>query len=224
MAFDLKILGKVRGIFMDLLPTNREDEQLQLSGQGDLLVAHGAAPYQEIVRQGKSFWVNTTVDVAAVTAIPTTAVLMALYNNENDGGRSLIIDQVWAMCTTDAAAGLKHFGIICCLGTVREAVPADAALAIKQCNGMGNTDTRVRTIISGTALPAGTGIAANWFPVGNSNNSAVASLPGYQLTADVNGRYIVPPGRYFAIHVLGSVNTSEFQTGIMWHEKVLLNG
>jgi hypothetical protein len=223
MAFDLKILGKVRGIFMDLLPTNREDEQIQLTGQGDLLVAHGAAPYQEVVRQGKAFWVNTTTDTPAVTAIPTVAVNLAIYNNENDGGRSLIIDQVWAMCTTDAAAGLKHMGMICCLGMTRVAVPADAALAIKQCNGMGNTDTRVRTITAGN-LDAVTGVAANWFPVGNSINSAVASLPGYQMTADVNGRYIVPPGRYFAIHVLGSVNTSEFQCGIAWHEKVLLNG
>ena len=224
MAFDLKILGKVRGIFMDILPTNREDEQVQLTGQGDLLVARGAAPYQEIVRQGKAFWVNTLVDNPGVTAIPTTAVLLALYNNENDGGRSLIIDQVWAMCTTDAQAALKHAGIICCLGTVRETVPADQALAIKQCNGMGNTDTRVRTIIAGTALPSGTGIAANWFPVGSSINSAVASLPGYQIMANVDGRYIVPPGRYFAINVLASLNNIEWQTGIVWHEKILLNG
>jgi hypothetical protein len=224
MSFDLKVLGKVRGIFMDLLPTNREDEQVQVSGQGELLVAPGAAPYQEIVRQGKAFWVNTVVDNVAVTAIPTTGVLMALYNNENDGGRSLIIDQVWAMCTTQAQNALLHNGLICCLGTVRETPPADAALAIKQCNGMGNTDTRVRTILFGTVLPGTTGIAANWFPVGNSINSAVVSLPGFQIVANVDGRYIVPPGRYFAINVLGSRNDSEWQVGVVWHEKVLLNG
>jgi len=224
MAFDLKILGKVRGVVMDLLPTNRDNEQVHLSGQGEQLVANSAAMYQEINRQGKMYWTNTIVDVAAVVAIPTTAVLLALYNNENDGGRSLIIDQVWAMFTTDAAAGLKHAGIIGCLGQVREAVPADQALTIKQCNGMGNTDTRVRTIISGTALPATTGLAANWFPLGYSVNSAVASLPGYQISVDTFGKYIVPPGRYFALHVLASVNTIEAQVGIMWHEKVLLNG
>jgi len=224
MAFDLKVLGEVRGIFMDLLPTSRDDEQVQLSGQGEQLVAQAAAPYQEICRQGKMFWVNTIVDVAAVTTIPTTAVLLAIYNNENDGGRSLIIDQVWALVTTDAAANIKHAGVIACLGQVRETAPADQALTIKQCNGMGNTDTRVRTIISGTALPAGTGLAANWFPVGYSVNSGVASLPGYQIMVDVWGRYIVPPGRYFAVHVLASVSTIEAQMGIMWHEKVILNG
>ena len=224
MAFDLKILGKVRGIFMDLLPTNREDEQVQLTGQGEQLVANSAAMYQEICRQGKMFWTNTTTDNVAVTAIPTTGVLMAIYNNENDGGRSLIIDQVWAMITTDGAAALKHCGLIGCLGMVRETVPTDAALAIHQCNGMGNTDTRVRTTIFGTALPSGTGIAANWFPLGYSVNSAVAALPGYQIMVDVFGKYIVPPGRYFALNVLASVNTIEAQVGIMWHEKVLLNG
>ena len=169
------------------------------------------------------FWVNTTTNVAAVTAIPTTAVILALYNGENDGGRSYIIDQVWAMITTDGAANIKHAGLIGCLGQVREAIPTDAGLAIKQTNGMGNTDTRAKTLTS-TTVPGTTGIAANWFPLGYSVNSGVAALPGYQIMVDTFGKYLVPPGRYFALHLLASVNTISAQVGVMWHEKVLLNG
>jgi hypothetical protein len=224
MANDIKIMGVVRGTMMDLLATGREDQQPHLTGQGEQLVAAGAAPYQEIVRQGRSFLVNTTTAVATVTAIPTTAHALAIYNNEADGGRSLIIDRVWALFTVNTTAALQHVGIIGCLGLVRETAPTDAALGIKQMNGMGNTDTRVRTQLTGTALPAGTGIAANWFPIGPSINSAIASLPGFQITKEVDGRIIVPPGRFFALHTLGSHTTCSAQVGIEWTEKVILNG
>jgi hypothetical protein len=224
MANSFKFLGVVRGVMQDLLATGREDQQMHLSGQGEQLVAPAAAPYQEIVRQGRSFVVNTTSAIASVTALPSTAHGLALYNNESDGGRSYIIDRVWAMFTVNSGAALTHVGIIGCLGLVREAVPTDAALSIKQLNGMGNTDTRARTILAATALPAGTGITANWVALGPSINSAVNALPGFQQAVEVNGRIIVPPGRYFALHTLGSVTTSSAILGIEWTEKVILNG
>lgn len=224
MPGDMKMLGKVRGILVDLFATNREDEQAHLSGQGEWLTAAAAAPYQEIVRQGKSYWTNTTTAVASVTAIPSTAHGLAIYNNAPDGGRSLVIDRVWALYTVNSTAALMHAGIIGCLGTVREAIPTNAGLAIKKLNGNGDPDSVVYTILTGTALPAGTGIAANWFALGPSVNSAVNALPGFQQSYEVNGRIIVPPGRYFALHTLASHTTSSAILGVEWTEKLLLNG
>lgn len=225
MPIDSHVLGKVRGLIPDfLLPAGREDEQFHLSGQGDIQTSTPAAPYQEIVRNGRSFWANTGTAVASVTAIPTTAVAIALYNNEPDGGRSYVIDDVWALYTANTAVALVHAGIIACLGQVREAIPTNSAATVKQYAGMGKNDTRARTIIGGTALPATTGIAANWFPLGAAVNGAVVTLPGFQQRVNVDGRIIVPPGRYFAVHTLSSVTTTSAQMGISWTEKQLVLG
>jgi len=231
MSFEIKMLGKVRGIFLDLLPTGREDEQLQLTGQAEQLVAQGSAPYQEIVRQGRCFMATNSA-VATVTGIPTTAYALALYNNESDGGRSYVIDQVWALYTTNTAA-LPHVGIIGVLSTVREAIPAAATGATpRQMNGMGNSDTKAKICIAADnptgggagLLPSTTGLAANWIPLGTSVNAAVTSLPGFQQVVQIDGKIIVPPGRYFALHTLGSVTSSSAQLGVMWHEKLLTLG
>ena len=233
MAIQTKILAKVRGIMLDLLPSGREEEQPHLSGQAEQLVAFGAAYYQEVVRQGRAFLANTTTAVATLIAVPSTAYGFLLYNGESDGGRSYIIDQVGALYTVNGGAALVHTGIIGVLGLVREAIPTAATGATpKQMNGMGNSDTKAKIVLAADnawaggagTMPATTGIAGNWFPIGNSVQSAVNALPGFQQVALVDGRIIVPPGRIFAIHTLGSVNTSSAQLYIMWHEKVLLNG
>ena len=228
---ETKIFGKIRGVFLDLLPSGREDEQVHLTGQAEQLVAFGAAPYQEIVRQGRSFFTNTTTAVASVTAIPSTAYAFAIWNGESDGGRSYIIDQIGALFTVNSAA-LPHVGIIGCLGMVREGTPTQTQNTIKQLNGMGNLDTKCKTILaadnpyaggSGTVLNT-TGIAGNWFPIGDSINAAVTSLPGFQKVVNLDGRIIVPPGRLFLLHTLGSVTSSSAQFYIQWHEKTILNG
>ena len=224
MPNESKIYGRVRGIVQDILyPTNREEQQVELSGQGEELFAWSADGYQEDVRQGRAFWVNNTTAVALVTAIPTTAVNIAIYNNEPDGGRSYIIHWVYAQSLAGPAA-LAHAGMIGILGQVREAIVASSAMTIKCANGSGKLDTRARHIVAASTLPAGTGLAANWFPMGNSVNTAVVSLGGLGMSHYPRGRYIVPPGRYFGVHVLGSAVGATFMMGIGWIEKQLLMG
>jgi hypothetical protein len=149
--------------------------------------------------------------------------MFAIYNNEPDGGRSLIIDWVAAqnVVSTAAAGQANCLGL---LGQVREAAPTDAALVIKRCNGMGGgaNDTRVRTILTATALPATTGLQTNWFPIGPSvGKPGVAATPGYGIWGAIQGGFIVPPGRYFAMHVIANVVGETFQGFIGWHEKQL---
>jgi len=218
---DAKLMGKVRGLDQDTLyPAGKETIQTMLSQQSEELIAWAAPVYSEIVRQGRSFWVNNAAAIATVTATPTTAVTLALYNGEPDGGRSYIIDYVWANFTVNTAAALVHVGIIGALGQQREAIPTNAAPVVKNANSSGKLDTRARTIIGGTALPT----ALNWFPIGTSVNTVVNTLPGFQQWVPVDGKIIVPPGRYFAVHTLGSVTTTSAIMGIGWTEKVLFLG
>lgn len=224
MDSEVKEFGKIRGLNTDVnYGMGNEETEIELSGQGEQLHAQGAANYCEIGRQGRSFWINTVTQVASVIAMPTTAVGFAIYNNEPDGGRSYVIDQVWILLTANATIK-GQAGMVGCLGQVREAVPTNAMSATiicKNTNGMGKLDTRARVILAGTALPATTGFAGAWMPITNSVNAAVTSLPGMQQSYNLNGRYIVPPGRYFALHCVSAKIDIQCQYGILWTEKYL---
>jgi len=222
MANEAKMLGKVRGLVPDeILATNNDEEQVRLSGQGEQLIAWGAAIYQEDSRLGRTYWTNNTTAVAPVIAMPTTAHNVAIQNNEPDGGRSLIIQRVTAHGIA-AAAVLYQACIIACLGQTRETILAASALTLKQCNGGGKNDSRVRVIAGGTAM---TGMGAtNWFCVSNTLTTATASVGGWAIDAYVDGLFIVPPGRFFAVHVLGSAVGLTAMCQIYWTEKQLLLG
>lgn len=225
---EMKILGRIRKLLegLDAESVGNNDEQVALNQQLEQLIAQGAAPYQEIVRMGRAFFTNTAAAIGAVVAIPTTAVMFAIFNNAEDGGRSLIIDWVGAtnVVSTAVATQAQLIGLV---GQVRETAPADAALVIKKLNGLGSgqNDTKVRTILNATPLPATSGLATNWFPLCQSvGKPGVAGTPGYGLFAELNGKIIVPPGRYFAMHVLASVVGETFLGYIAWHEKQLTLG
>src|SRR6267143_3897886 len=72
-------------------------QQPTLNDQLEMFVALGSSAYGEIVRLGRAFEVHTPAAVAGVVAIPTTGVLLQIYNNEPDAGRSYIIDRCWAL-------------------------------------------------------------------------------------------------------------------------------
>lgn len=234
-----QVQGKVRGLFLDIFPTGDEDQQLPLSGQGELLYARGASEYQEIVRQGRAFSLRTTSNidsVADLNAATPTAHTIAIYNNDRDGGRSIIIDRVWAMFTAQTVATQHHGGMLGLLGQTRVTAPTlaqEAGLVVRKLNGMGEAapgrvDSVVLSIAAATALDAVTGVAIGWFPLGDSVNTAVVTLPGYQASYFVNGKIIVPPGRIFALTTWQSASAGTLanaaQMGLEWHEKQLLLG
>ena len=222
-----KLMGKVRGLNTDIrYGSNSETKQYELTGQGEQLIAPAEGLYTEIVRLGRSFWSNTAVAVASRIAMPTTQVAFAIYNNEPDNGRSYVIDNVWMLGVAEPAT-LCQVQMVACMGQVREAAPTNelsATVTIKNLNGMNKNDTRARVILTATALPAGTGFAGNWFSIGDMCEMAVASLQGFQISHDTHGRYVVQPGRYFAIHAIANATTVTGQFGISWTERMLLNG
>ncbi len=196
-------------------------QQPTLNDQLEQYTAAGASPYEEITRSGRSFHVRNTVAVAAVVAFPTTTANLQLYNNEPENGRSYVIDYLY-FANVVSTAVVAHAQMLALIGQVRETAPTDAALVIQQLNGVGKKDTVARTVLTGTALPATTGIAGLWMAVGPQaiKTDAVAT-PGYGAGFEVNGRIVVPPGRFFATQVLANVVGETFITGIMWHERQL---
>jgi hypothetical protein len=223
---EIRVLGRVRKILEGIdAESVGNDEQIAITPQLEQLIAAGAAPYRELTRMGRAFEVHTAAAIGAVVAIPTTAHMLALYNNEPDGGRSYVIDWIAATNVVSTAVA-SQAQLIANIGQLREAAPTDAALTIKKLNGMGSgNDSKARTILNATALSAAMGLAANWFPVGPSvGKPGVAGTPGYGLWHPVDGRIIVPPGRFFAMHVLANVVGETFLSYIAWHEVQLTLG
>ena len=224
---DVKVLGRVRKLLegIDAEAAGNDAEQIALTAQLEQLIAQGAAPYREICRTGRAFEVHTAAAIGAVVAIPTTAQMLALYNNEPDNGRSYVIDWVAATNVVSTAVA-SQAQIIANIGQLREAAPADAALTIKKLNGLGTgQDTKARTILNATALSAAMGLAANWFPLGPSvGKPGAVGTPGYGLWTPVDGRIIVPPGRFLAMHVLANVVGETFLAYMAWHEVQLILG
>jgi hypothetical protein len=229
MPSQISIMARVRKILEGIDQSSPDQAvQVTVNDQLELIVASGASPQGEITRVGRAFKNGTQTAVAGVVAIPTTAVGFAIYNNEPDGGRSYIIDRVWAQNVASTAVATQA-QMLALVGQVRETAPTDAtpANSLVKLNGFGggSTDSRQRAILTATALPATTGLQGLWIPVGPAGvKTGVAALPGYGMEALIQGRMICAPGRYFAITVLSSVVGETFQMGVEWHEKLLRLG
>jgi len=229
MSTEVRVTGRVRKVLegIDGAAPGDAEQQIALSQQLEQLIAAGASPYGEVVRVGRAFMAGSQAAIAAVVAIPTTAHMFAIYNNEPDGGRSYIIDWISAVNIVSTAVS-SSATLLANVGQIREAIPTDAmpAGALRKANGLGSgNDTKVRAILNATALPAGTGVAANWFPASPTfAKSGAVATPGYGHWQPVDGRYIVAPGRYFALHVLANVVGETFLVQVGWHERAITLG
>ncbi len=201
----------------------RTEKNLECSESGSLFTAPGAAKFEDICRSGKLFSVITTTATVSCTAIPTTTAGVGLFNTEPDGGRSIIIDAIFANQITCQNI-LSQYGLIYVLGQTRVAA-LSGALVIRKMNGLGpNADSICDAKAGGAILDAVTGVAIGWTPIGPTANTSVVSLPGCVLYAEVDGRIIVPPGHQFGVNVMGGDATGTWNCGVIWHEKQITLG
>jgi hypothetical protein len=227
MGTEVKVFGRVRKLLetLDRSSAGNAEEQLSMTEQLELAIAHGTAPYGEIVRVGRAFEVHTVAAIAAVVALPTTAAMLSLQNMEADGARALVIDRVWALNIAHTAAAGQQ-ALIGCLGQTRvAALGALSALPRNPLNGNGGSDSKSQSYLNAVALDAVTGVAGNWRLLpGQTGFGSSTALPGAWQNAEINGRIIVAPGRVFGVHVLADLVGSTYLVGIEWHEKLLTLG
>ena len=62
---------------------------------GEQLVAQGLPPYAEMIRKGNGWSVMSVVAVAGLVVRPTATAAFEIWNGNNVGGRSLIIDRLF---------------------------------------------------------------------------------------------------------------------------------
>jgi len=215
MQTEIKAIQRITG----------DEAYLSMNQGNELLVACGSAKYEDATRTGKRFSFRNTTGVAAIDAIPTVATNCAFCNTDPDGGRSAIIDTIFASQVGNWAAALGQCTIIWILGQTRVAQLTDGALIPRKLNGLGpSSDTCLTVAVGGVDLDAVTGVETGWMPASTSKNTAVNTLPGVHFFAKMDGLIIIPPGRILGLHVLSSSDTPTFAMGIEWHERVLTLG
>jgi hypothetical protein len=211
-----RILGRVRGQNAGLSMTteNRDDEQFHISPDGSQPVSFGLPDLVDIVRLGDS-WQMMGAASTGLTAVPTTAGLLTLWNGEPGNGKIYAIDSVAATKVIIDVSTNDYFTLWCQIIRSPMAAPTDAALARVSLCGKSNYAGRARNVASSTTL------SNRWDNLGNSPTGAPAIAGSAWTQTDVNvlGRYIVTPGAAFTVSASEITNTaSTFRFTIRWHE------
>lgn len=207
MGLSVDILGFVRRVAPGLYSAGQA--QAHVNSRGDSLVALGLPPLAEVVRMGESYGVVQASAVAPVVALPTATAQVSLWNGEPDGGKSYVIDSVFATVVVSAGAA-TGIGLAGMLNKGRvSAMTADLTpfgLAGHAYAGKGKVDLAATVVDDG------------WHPIGNSVVGPASQI-GLNVDVKVNGLYIVPPGGAFSIAALANtVTTITVKMGIRWHE------
>jgi hypothetical protein len=200
------------------------DEQPLIDAQGRQARSEGLPPLTQLVSHGSSYQVRTTTAAAPVTAIPSTACLLGLWNGEPDNGKSYIIDSVFLVRVATSAA----FQEATILANVSIAtIPTAIANTLTPRPLAGNRvgyGGNARVAVGITLAAVAGGATTNWFPVGSSGHNIAggATNLGGTLEVDCKGRFIIPPKGQFSLSVIAPVATaSSVQVGVRWHEVLL---
>jgi hypothetical protein len=183
--------------------------------QNDLLVAQNLPPYAELARIGAGWQVMDTSATAAVVVRPSTVAGLTLWNGEAAGGKTYVIDRVFAfnLVSTDAIADWSVWG---CVHPVGMAAPTADITAIKNMNGYHSS-------YGGKAIvdTAATVLDNGWFPldsVGSKVGNPGGVTPGTAIAIPIEGRLEIPPTAGFSINIVASLVTWTFTHGFSWYE------
>lgn len=216
---EARVMMEVRGSAQPNWSEGCEQQPL-LTNHGHQLVTQGMPDLTAIVSRGSSYWASTTTAAAPVTAIPTTAALLGLYNGEQDNGKSYVIDSVFVVQVAVTAA-IQNVGILANLSMaqITTAIANTITPRPLRANAAYRGNARVAV---GITLNATDGVAANWLPIGSTGAGQNTLQIGTIVDIDVKGGIIVPPKGQLSLSALaGAATASSIQIGVRWHEVIL---
>ncbi len=175
------------------------------------LIAQGLPLATEMVRRGNGWGCMSTSAVAGLVVRPSTVAALELWNGYNTGGRSLIIDRVFAfnLVSTNVIEGFSQWAMV----TAAKAAPSSGSLAVNGLSGKTYGGPVINAIST-------TVVANGWFPWTNAyNKGAGGVVPFGAVIGEVNGRIIVPPQCSLCLHVVASLVGQTFTQGAFWYEE-----
>jgi hypothetical protein len=191
-----------------------------VNNRGDLLVAQSLPERAEIVRLGSTFSVLDGTGVVDLTGVPTTLASLSFWNGEPDGGRSYIVDRVFANVSTSAGAASAHT-LFCMLNKNPVAAPSGVSETYSTHNG--------RPYPGAIVIARGATVTNDgWFPCPNmsavAGAAAATTTIGLTVDAQLNGAIIIPPRYQFNLAMQGVNATEAAKFGMTWEEVQLTTG
>lgn len=180
---------------------------------GEALVAMGLPPYTEMVRKGRAWATMSVSAVAGLVVRPSTVAALELWNGNNVGGASLIIDRLFwfNLVSTNVIEGFSGWAQV----TAAKAAPSSASLVTRGASGKPYSGSVINAV--GTTV-----VDSGWFPWGNAyQKGAGGVVPFGALSVNVEGRLIVPPQCALCLHVVSSLVGQTFTQGASWFEETI---
>lgn len=191
--------------------------ELVANEKSEIIVAQGMPPYAEMTRRGLGWATMSTTAVAGLVVRPSTVAAFEIYNGYQDTGPSLIIDRLFWFNLVSTAVGEGFSGWAAV--TAAKAAPASGSFVVRGNSGKGYGGSVIAA--AGTTV-----VDSGWFPWGQGQNKvaqAATVTPTVAMTAEVNGRLIVPPGSSLCLHVVSSIVGQTFTQGASWYEETITN-
>lgn len=193
---------------------------MAINSRGDQRIAQSLPPKSELARLGLTYScaIATASAFTYVNAWPTTRAELVIYNGEPGGGKSYVIDSVW-MVDISTAAAAQSKAILAQLVPTGATAPTDATghlITSRSARGSygANYPGRAKRDIAQTACGQTTN---RWEIVASTNNVQAASI-GASMYQDLYGGWIVPPTAAFALAGLASTAAGTAIIGVTWHE------
>ena len=158
--------------------------------------------------KGYGWQTMAVVAVASLIVRPTTLSIITLYNNT---GKNFVIERLFTHNLVSIADG--NFSLWACLHPVG-AIAVDTP----------TNDITIRNSLSG--LTAGTEglvdveaavVDDGWFPWGMWGTTVTATMPGTVVTAEVNGRLVIPPTAALSLSAVAQTAVVTQAMGYMWY-------
>ena len=181
----------------------------------DLYVAQGLPPYHELARSGGGWQAMNTAALAALVVRPSTVAMATLYNGEPAGGKSLIMDAGFAHNLVGVAG--SSYGIWLCVHPVGFTAPTNDITVRNSLSGRSAGNGSARTLFDTGATVADDG----WFPWGDAGHAVTVTVPGGQVTAQIDGRILIPPTAAISLTVVADTTGATFTSGFRWYERIV---
>lgn len=203
--------------------TSSTDVPLQGGPFGDLYFSNFLPPYARLCAEGRVWKAQeANAGTASVVALPTTAGLFTIGNNEDDDGLWYVPLLAYAFAVSNAAA-IDHFSLVGCLSQIKATTGGTnptltqdiAKTTIKSMAGVVGGGYNGKAI-----LDAGVSITDDlWFPLGPSSGSTgVASNAGAVAHCPLNGYFLIPPKTIFSMVSVATATTCVTMKGLIYAE------
>ena len=198
------------------------ERPVSVSAKGSLFVVQSMPDYAQLVAEKRVWRANETAATASVVALPTTAALFTVGNNEPDDGLWYVVIAAYGFNSANAVA-IDNFALAGCISQQRALTGGiDVTLARDIAAGTGVVNQLGGSIVySGNAiLDAGVTITDDrWFPLGmNSGSTAVNSATGGAVFNWLHGLVILPPKTLFGMVSTATSTSNTTRKGLIWAE------